>query len=128
FGLTYRYAMWLQRPPTRVYWRRGWQVTFTRRTAWNLWRLPKHLVSDIFANRFIWTRGRSRWLAHMLIMWGCVLAVLITFPLVFGWLYFAPVAANPEWYRIVVFGFPTLAFPAESWFAFLVFHGLVWSS
>src|SRR5438270_9196530 len=26
FGITYRYAMWLQRPPTRMYWRRGWQV------------------------------------------------------------------------------------------------------
>ncbi len=24
FGVTYRYAMWLQRPPTRLYWRRGW--------------------------------------------------------------------------------------------------------
>jgi high-affinity Fe2+/Pb2+ permease len=23
FGITYRYAMWLQRPPTRMYWRRG---------------------------------------------------------------------------------------------------------
>ena len=26
FGITYRYAMWLHRPPTRLYWRRGWQV------------------------------------------------------------------------------------------------------
>ena len=26
FGLGYRYSMWLQRPPTRVYWRRGWQA------------------------------------------------------------------------------------------------------
>src|SRR5581483_6482885 len=26
FGIAYRYAMWLQRPPTRMYWRRGWQV------------------------------------------------------------------------------------------------------
>jgi len=25
FAITYRYAMWLQRPPTRMYWRRGWQ-------------------------------------------------------------------------------------------------------
>ena len=25
FGITYRYAMWLQRPPTRMYWRRGWR-------------------------------------------------------------------------------------------------------
>src|SRR5690606_30615114 len=26
FGITYRYNMWLQRPPTRLYWRRGWQL------------------------------------------------------------------------------------------------------
>ena len=31
FGLTYRYAMWLQRPPTAVYWRRGWE-TYGRMT------------------------------------------------------------------------------------------------
>ncbi|MCB0081708.1 MAG: hypothetical protein KDE47_12295, partial [Caldilineaceae bacterium] len=30
FGLTYRYAMWLQRPPTAIYWKRGWQVFFRR--------------------------------------------------------------------------------------------------
>ena len=30
FGLTYRYAMWLMRPPTAVYWRRGWQAFFRR--------------------------------------------------------------------------------------------------
>src|SRR5262249_6961266 len=26
FGITYRYAMWLQRLPTALYWRRGWQL------------------------------------------------------------------------------------------------------
>src|SRR5690242_52124 len=31
FGITYRYSMWLQRPPTRMYWRRGWQVFLTPR-------------------------------------------------------------------------------------------------
>ena len=30
FGITYRYAMWLERPPTRMYWRRGWQTFFAR--------------------------------------------------------------------------------------------------
>src|SRR6516225_8494957 len=30
FGLTYRYAMWLQRPPTALYWRRGWEAFFKR--------------------------------------------------------------------------------------------------
>ena len=128
FGLTYRYSMWLQRPPTAVYWRRGWQVTFTRQTARNLLRFPKHVASDVLANRFIWQRGRARWLAHMLIMWGCIIAAAITFPLVFGWLYFAPVPTDPEWYTAVVFGFPTIRFPAESWLAFMMFHGLVWSA
>src|SRR5688572_29195593 len=32
FGITYRYAMWLQRPPTRMYWRRGWHVFLTPRS------------------------------------------------------------------------------------------------
>ncbi len=128
FGLTYRYSMWLQRPPTRVYWRRGWQVTFTRRAGRSLWRFPKHFVGDILTNRFIMARGRRRWLTHMLIMWGCIIAAAITFPLVFGWLYFAPVAGSPELYSVVVFGFPTISFPSESWFALFIFHGLVWSA
>jgi len=33
-----------------------------------------------------------------------------------------------EWYRVYVFGYPTIAFPIHSLFGFLVFHGLVWSS
>ena len=28
FGLGYRYAMWLTKPPTRLYWRRGWRLFF----------------------------------------------------------------------------------------------------
>ena len=31
FGITYRYSIWLQRPPTRLYWRRGWQMFLTPR-------------------------------------------------------------------------------------------------
>ena len=30
FGLTLRYAIWLQRPSTAVYWKRGWQLFFRR--------------------------------------------------------------------------------------------------
>ena len=129
FGITYRYAMWLQRPPTALYWRRGWQVFFRRAFVWrNLLRWPRHVIDDIALNRFIWARGRLRWLAHWLILWGCIVAGLITFPLVFGWLYFDAVAGWPGWYRTVVFGFPTISVPADSLFAFLVFHGLVWSA
>jgi hypothetical protein len=129
FGITYRYAMWLQRPPTALYWRRGWQV-FLRRAfvGRNLLSWPRHVINDIALNRFIWARGRLRWLAHWLILWGCIVAALITFPLVFGWLYFDAVPGRPDGYRTVVFGFPAISFPADSLFAFLVFHGLVWSA
>ncbi|HEX7117955.1 MAG TPA: hypothetical protein VF212_04170 [Longimicrobiales bacterium] len=129
FGITYRYAMWLQRPPTAVYWRRGWQVFFRRRhLGRNLASWPKHVVNDILLNRFIWARGRLRWLAHWLILWGCILAALITFPLVFGWLHFETLPERPDAYLAVVFGFPTFAFPAESLVGVLIFHGLVWSA
>lgn len=129
FGLTYRYAMWLQRPPTGIYWRRGWSAFFRRGVRLrNVGRWFQRVGSEVMANRFILRRSRMRGLTHLLIMWGCIIAVLITFPLVFGWLYFVPVDGNPEWYRVVFFGFPTFAFPAYSPISFFMFHGLVWSS
>ncbi|MGE0640951.1 MAG: MFS transporter [Thermoanaerobaculia bacterium] len=129
FGLTYRYAMWLKRPPTDFYWRRGWQVFFQRgRRLRHVGGLASHALSDILLNRFIWARGRLRGLTHLLILWGCGLAVAITFPLVFGWLAFESEHGEPTIYRVVVFGFPTFAFPSDSLVAFLLFHGLVWAS
>ena len=129
FGITYRYAMWLQRPPTALYWRRGWQVFFSRR-YWlsNLGRWLDRVVFDIALNRFIWHRQKSRWLAHWLIMWGCILAVLITFPLVFGWIHFETAPGRLHWYRLFLFGFPIATFRAYSLVGFMLFHGLVWAS
>lgn len=129
FGLTYRYSMWLQRPPTAMYWRRGWQVFFKRGyRLLNLGHWFKWVVDDIALNRFIWSRDWLRGLAHGLIMWGCALAVAITFPLVFGWLHFASIPGQLEWYQAVVFGFPAFSFPIESFMGFALFHGLVWSA
>ena len=129
FGLTYRYVMWLQRPPTGLYWRRGWQAFFRRGFRLrNVATWFRRIGSEVLANRFIFKRSRVRGLTHMLIMWGCIIAVLITFPLVFGWLYFEPIPDNLEWYRVVIFGFSTFTFPVHSAIAFFMFHGLVWSS
>ncbi|GIW81898.1 MAG: hypothetical protein KatS3mg105_3705 [Gemmatales bacterium] len=61
-------------------------------------------------------------------MWGCLIAAAITFPLVFGWVYFATVPDRLDHYRVYVFDYPTITFPVDSLFAFMVFHGLVWSS
>jgi hypothetical protein len=129
FGIAYRYAMWLQRPPTALYWRRGWQAFVNPRYGLaNFRHWLERLTGDVALNRFIWHRDRLRWLAHVLILWGCVIAAGFTFPLVFGWLHFQTVPDNPEQYRTVAFGFSTFAFDVRSLVGFFLFHGLVWSA
>jgi MFS family permease len=129
FGISYRYAMWLNRPPTRMYWRRGWQAFLQRRALGaNAVGLLRRALVEFAANAYIFRRGPLRGLAHWLIMWGCVLAAAITFPLVWGWIHFETVPGNLHMYRTFVFGLPVLNFPVESAFAFVIFHGLVWSS
>ena len=129
FGIAYRYAMWLQRPPTRMYWRRGWQVFLTPRfLGGNLLEFLRRFFIQFAANRFIFRRGRLRGLAHWLIMWGCILAALITFPLVWGWIHFTTVPGRLDMYRAHLFGFPVHDFPVESATAFAAFHGLVWAA
>src|SRR5262249_54218629 len=123
------YSMWLQRPPTRMYWRRGWQAFFRparlRQTAADFFG---RFVNVLLLNRFILRRSSSRGVAHLLVMWGCLLAAAITFPLVFGWVYFETIPGDLTRYRVFVFGFPTLAFGHASLVGGLIFHGLVWSS
>jgi MFS transporter, NNP family, nitrate/nitrite transporter len=129
FGISYRYAMWLHRPPTRMYWRRGWQAFVSRRSLGrNTLSLGRRAILEFAANAYIFRRGRLRGLAHWLIMWGCVLAAGMTFPLVWGWIHFETVPGDLHTYRTFVFGIPTQDFPVESFVAFVIFHGLVWAS
>jgi hypothetical protein len=86
------------------------------------------LVSAFALNRFILKRSTERGVAHLLIMWGCILAAAITFPLVFGWVHFETVPGDLSRYRVLVFGLPTLSFAHGGLLGHLVFHGLVWSS
>jgi hypothetical protein len=129
FGITYRYTMWLQRPPTRLYWRRGWQVFFSGRfLASNLKQVTRRAVVEFAGNRFIFRRGFLRGAAHWAIMWGCILAAAVTFPLVWGWIHFETVPNQPNTYQTFVFGLPGGTFDVRSFIAFVVFHMLVWSS
>jgi len=129
FAITFRYAMWLQRPPTRLYWRRGWSVFLTPSfVGGNLIEAVRRLILSFAANRFIFRRGRLRGVTHWLIMWGCVLAAAITFPLVWGWIHFETVPGRLDLYRTYVFGFPAQVFPIDSAIGFVIFHGLVWSA
>lgn len=125
FGLGYRYAMWLRRPPTRLYWSRGWQI-FLRpaRLPGNLLRLARGLFANFAAQSFIARRGAARWAAHWLIFWGCVLAAMVTFPLSFGWIRFETLRGSQATYQAFVFGLPVFRFPLDSPLAPLVFNVL----
>jgi len=129
FGVGYRYSMWLQRPPTRMYWRRGWQSFFrSGHIGASLAGFVKRFVGVILLNQFIWRRNRPRGAAHMLLMWGCLLAAAITFPLVFGWIHFETVPGQLTRYQTYMFGRPVFAFEYASAIGHLLFHGLVWSA
>jgi hypothetical protein len=54
FGLGYRYSMWLTKPPTRLFWRRGWRLFFApARVAQNVSHLAALFAVNIVAQRFI---------------------------------------------------------------------------
>jgi len=123
FGIAYRYAMWLRRPPTRKYWFSGWRI-FLRpaRLPGNVARLIKLLVMDFFAQRFIEKRSHQRWIAHWLIAWGCILAAAVTFPLSFGWVHFENAPHDQHLYQAFVFGWHVFTFPLGGIIAFLTFN------
>ncbi|WP_437671604.1 MFS transporter [Sorangium sp. So ce131] len=132
FGVVYRYSVWLSKPPTRKYWVRGFQVLFSPR-RWPRLRRPTLIVralwSKIIAQDFILRRGATRWIAHMLIAWGCTLAAAVTFPLVFGWLHFESGAAGADsaraTYRVVLFGQPVSEIPVHGAVGWTIFHALI---
>src|SRR5690349_16701153 len=66
FGIAYRYAMWLRRPPTRMYWRRGWAILLRPRLlGHNLLEIARRFFLQFCANVFIWKRSRERAMAHL---------------------------------------------------------------
>lgn len=123
FAVVYRYLVWLRRPPTARLNRRGWEA-FRRpgRRAGNAAALPGLVVTNLLAQTFIRSRSRSRWLAHQLVFWGCVLAALVTFPLVFGLLHFESVGQDGREYRAYVANLGTVEFDSRSVIGWITFH------
>lgn len=128
FGLVYRYTVWLQRPPTKRYWARGWRLFFSPRILVYAWEVVSHAVIDLTAFRFIKHRGTKRWFAHALFGWGCLLAFAVTFPLTFGWIHFGLKSGGIDTYEAFVFGFKAFEFPLHSFIAHNLFHVLNYCS
>src|ERR1700738_3713142 len=54
FGLGYRYAMWLRRPPTRLYWFRGWQIFLQpAKLPGNIARLAEIFWDNVMPQRLL---------------------------------------------------------------------------
>ncbi len=123
FGIGYRYAMWLRRPPTRLYWYRGWQIFLRPKTLLgNIAHLGRIFWNNIFLQRFIEHRSKVRWTAHWFIAWGCLLAAAVTFPLSFGWIRFETARDTQEIYNAFVFGIPMGSFHLGTPIADLAFN------
>ena len=123
FGVTYRYAVWLRRPPTKMLNRRGWEA-FRQNKGRSVSTLPSLVVSQLLTQGFIRRRSRTRWLAHQLVFWGCILAALVTFPLTMGLLHFQSVGQDASHYQVYMSRVPTLKFDAESILGWTIFHAL----
>ena len=123
FAVAYRYAVWLQRPPTRVYWRRGWQLICQGgQLRQNLLTLLHALGGNFAAQHFIRHRGVSRWIAHLCLSWGTMMAGALTFPLVFGWLHFESRMDDPQMYQVLLFGIQVGAFHTTSVVRYVLFN------
>ncbi|WNS78423.1 hypothetical protein RRU94_00150 [Domibacillus sp. DTU_2020_1001157_1_SI_ALB_TIR_016] len=114
-GFFYRFISWGERPPTKIFIKKGLKLLFRRETATTS-------VDHLAVYRFIWNRGFYRWTQHLLIGWGCILSCFVTFPLVFGWMYFT--MEENGYYTIVALGMNVMTIKADGIIGFLSYNAL----
>lgn len=123
WGVVYHYNVWLEKPPTRLYWDRGWEL-FRKRPLSSFFKVGGTATTHLLAQNFIRHRSRLRWAMHQCIFWGCMLAMAITFPLVFGWIGFKSSPDDQMTYVAYLFGFPAGSFRLHTLIASTIFHVL----
>lgn len=123
FGATYQFSVWLQRPPTKLYWKRMGKQLLAH---------PVDSVRLFFRNlifqKIIYPRGKNRWIGHFLLAWGCLIAFCVTIPLTFGWFSFSLKSGSLTTYEVNLFGFEVMTFQLGSLIAGFLFHILVYCS
>src|SRR5262245_46221137 len=122
FAVAYRFAVWLQRPPTKLYLRRGLELIRRGNILRNLVFVFRAATVNLAAHRFIRKRSFTRWLIHFLIAWGTMLPGAVRFPLVFGWLHFTTRRDDPETYRVMLFGLCVGEFSTQSLLRYVMFN------
>lgn len=118
-GFFYRFIAWGERPPTKIMIKKGIKLLFRKST-------PKTSVEHLGTYNFIWNRGIYRWTQHVMLGWGCVISAMVTFPLVFGWMYFT--MEEGGYYTIVAMGINLMTVPADGIIAFFSYNALNFSA
>jgi NNP family nitrate/nitrite transporter-like MFS transporter len=124
WGIVYHYAIWLNKPPTRRFFERTFELIRAEGPMRSVGVLSRTFATHMLGQTFIRKRSHLRWWMHQLLFWGCLLAVAITFPLVFGWIHFGSAPDDQMTYVTYVFGFPVGSFPIRTVISWLLFHGL----
>lgn len=120
--LTIRITSWTLRPPTRRLWKQGLKMMASPK---GLKFVFKTLYSNFGEQKFIRNRSFFRWAQHMLISWGVLFSFAITFALVLNWVHFELI--HPKTYDVVFFGLSLFQMEADSFLAFMLYHGLNWT-
>lgn len=134
FGIVYRYTVWIQRPPTKIYFKRSIKTLFSKEFLHFFWFTVKDFFRNIVFQSFIIKRGNKKGIAHLLMAIGCMMAFAITIPLTFGWVHFTLVpdtGLDPnvvDIYTAHFFGFEVYSFPVKSIIGSLTFGALNWCS
>ncbi len=128
WGIVYHYAVWLNKPPTRRFFERTFELLGREGLARSVVTVGSALGTHIFAQTFIGRRSKLRWWMHQLLFWGCLSAVAITFPLVFGWIHFGSTQDDQMTYVTYLFGFPVGSFRIRTIVSWVLFHGLDFSA
>ena len=134
FGIVYRYTVWIQRPPTKTYFKRSIKSLLSKEFLHFSWLSIQDFFKNIVFQNFIIRRGKKKGIAHLMMAIGCTMAFAITIPLTFGWIHFTLVpdtGLNPnveDIYTAHFFGFEVFNFPVKSIVGFFTFGALNWCS
>ena len=59
WGVVYHYNVWLEKPPTRMYWDRGWRIFWSRGPIRSFGAILRTAITHLFAQNFIRRRFGS---------------------------------------------------------------------
>ena len=93
YAVGYRFSIWIQRPPTKMYFTRGLQILFKRKntSVKNIdkpfWELTKIILTKFLAQKFIKERSRYRWIMHFFLAGGTLLSFAVVLRFFFAFFF-----------------------------------------